>query len=128
MKIGDFVFSDEGDVWRISTRQEAAEGKEYNWPIVTIADAFALAGHPVPEGREIHWQQVRSDDDKHYEFYQIWQDDGRWMVAPFRDGEWLYRDNCWQSSPVVSPALSRLPVSDAFDALPELVQKALVTP
>lgn len=83
--------------------------------IVTVADAFELAGHPVPEGAKLGFNG------------------NEWFVlAP----AYLYFDEepgmvGWGNAPLLSKSVeegidqSRLPVADAINQLPEPIRKSL---
>lgn len=79
--------------------------------IVTVAELFAAAGHPVPEGDfPLLYDDV---DDNWYRPDFVWFDGDKWVVD---DGI---------ADRAKSPDLSRLPALDAWDALPQIV-KAVV--
>ena len=89
---------------------------------MTVMEAFAKAGHPVPEGalvymNERHTWQCRRTKTKHRNgeltsYYYVWRP-GRWECTGVGRG---FRCDI---------ALSNLPAADAYDALPECVRKVV---
>lgn len=97
---------------------------------LTVADAFALAGFPVPEGAKLHisgcdlsW--TASIDGPCTEGGL---DVTLLLFGPL-DGEhhdWLYQTTDWrESESTLEVDLSRLPLADAFDALPQVIRDAV---
>ena len=80
--------------------------------MVTVAEMFEAAGHPVPKGGfPLLYDDV---DDNWYRPDFVWFDGDKWVV-----------EDEGMPDRAKSPDLSRLPALDAWDALPEVV-KAVV--
>lgn len=80
--------------------------------IVTVAELFDAAGHPVPKGAMLYWDPWMA---------------GMWWFWTDRDTG-FFDDDCWQLAHEVRFAghdLSRTPALDMWRCLPEIV-KAVV--
>lgn len=111
--------------------------------IVTVAELFAAAGHPVPEGAILVrktwtavWERVRdgyasqeSEERSAWFAYGPTEQDGLLPEFNFSDNAWKRMRYCVRDYlkilqvPIID--LSRLPALDAWGALPEIV-KAVV--
>jgi hypothetical protein len=96
----------------------------------TVAEVFALAGHPVPDGARIvaHFLILpggTASDVNRYWSYRIICD-----IGHFLDNQWQV-DRINEDDPTditrvitaVSINLANLPAKDAWDALPEVVKE-----
>lgn len=89
---------------------------------VTVREAFALAGFPVPEGAKIVYEfpaGMRFIKDYGSQMEELSFEDG-FIVS----SESLSWGLCAKIAKA-SPDLSSLPAIDAYDALPEIVRAAL---
>lgn len=107
------------------------------WPvdlleIVTVAELFEAAGHPVPEGARLFAHFLVGDGMTASDVRRYWGWRLITEVGHFLNGAWQVDkiDEANASDPIrvisaVSIDLSRLPALDAWDALPEVI-KAVV--
>lgn len=77
---------------------------------MTVREAFAKAGHPVPEDAMIGYSNITGAwrwgaNDAHGTFFR------GWAIA--------------NGPSAITPNLANLPARDAYDALPECVRKVL---
>lgn len=85
---------------------------------MTIREAFAKAGHPVPAGAKIYANAVVNEE------WNWWYDFDNKARACFvwDDGDWS-QENGIDDVYMIFVPLDNLPAIDAFDALPECVRK-----
>lgn len=100
--------------------------------IVTVAELFEAAGHPVPGGRLVCYMLLAKTDS-----HQVTLGNRSWVSNQcglrgyfvFLNGGWVREDteeiDCIEVAANASIDLSRLPALDAWDALPEVI-KAVV--
>jgi hypothetical protein len=86
---------------------------------LTVREAFALAGHPVPDSAKVFY----------WDGWHATQDDGAWHFALAYIGNpdcgpgWLTAEGSWNYRQIVD--VSNLPARDCLEALPSIVQAAL---
>lgn len=88
--------------------------------IVTVAELFKAAGHPVPEGAKLYRYSCEPES---LPLDWIWQCSGKSAIFDDLKGEWGVVFN--NPHFVADPDLSRLPALDAWYALPGVI-KAVV--
>ncbi len=83
---------------------------------MTVREAFALAGHPVPDGATIHHESDWTDLRRGW-IYHLDGQRFRFTNLP----SWVKIN----SAKVSPPDFSNLPAIDALEALPECVRKVV---
>ena len=147
MRLGEIIRDWEGNMGMFVMEQSNADGlncavvKSRGWEqwldldecsIVTVAELFEAAGHPVPEGARLFAHFLVGDGMTASDVRRYWGWRLITEVGHFLNGAWQVDkiDEANASDPIriisaVSIDLSRLPALDAWDALPEIV-KAVV--
>lgn len=142
----DGVFKERGqkkigieEAWQASPAREtlSQHPQEALQKVVTVREAFALAGHPVPEGWEVYGhthttdQLIDPDDPFSLRVHKaIWV-----LVEPGKQA-FMWEDDKWTEGSFghlvryyggkgVYP-LSNLPARDCLEALPAVVREALL--
>lgn len=93
---------------------------------MTVREAFALAGHPVPEGAELRYvPDTPLYDDAWIIYLKEPHTTITWFAPRRNDKGWEKEqdeDFSSHASQLTTFDLSNLPAIDAYDALPEVVR------
>ena len=100
---------------------------------LTVREAFALAGHPIPDGARIiaHFLLLPGGTAADVNRYWTWRLitdvghflDGRWQIEKINESD---PKDMVRVISAVSINLTNLPAQDCIDSLPECVKEAIV--